>query len=216
MNPEAKKITDEIKKEIEDNENKNFLGTHSNGKEYKFYKFANLDLFRNKIYSGQTSIEDALEEQGEMEKLLISLKKYNPSNDYKINTRKEVSKNAEDVLDTRKKIINTFRDGTLPLAKNMQKRQTKETKIDSMHRPISELKDLKDNLDKHTKLSTTVGDNQIGINVTKNFLNGILSGRINKDNIKNKYLEEIYDAKKLLDEAIVKKNKLDQNTVFGE
>ena len=122
-------------------------------------------MFRNKIYSGQTSIEDALEEQGEMEKLLISLKKYNPSNDYKINTRKEVSKNAEDVLDTRKKIINGFRDSTLPLAKNMQKRQTKETKIDSMHRPISELKDLKDNLDKHTKLSTTVGDNQIGINV---------------------------------------------------
>ena len=61
-------------------------------------------------------------------------------------------------------------------------------------------------------MSTTVGDNQIGIDVIKKVLNGILSGRINKDNVKNKYLEEIYDAKKLLDEAIVKKiQKLDQN-----
>ena len=40
-----------------------------------------------------------------MEKLLMSLKKYNPSNDYKINARKEVLKNAEDLLEKRNKII---------------------------------------------------------------------------------------------------------------
>ena len=81
-----------------------------------------------------------------------------------------------------------------------------------MHRPISELKDLKDNLDKYNKLSTTVGDEKIGIDVIKKNLSGILSGRINKDNIKDKYLEEIHDVKKLLDEALVKKiQKLDQN-----
>ena len=81
-----------------------------------------------------------------------------------------------------------------------------------MHRPISELKDLKDNLDKYNKLSTTVGDEKIGIDVIKKILSGILSGRINKDNIKDKYLEEIHDVKKLLDEALVKKiQKLDQN-----
>ena len=56
-----------------------------------------------------------------MEKLLMSLKKYNPSNDHKINVRKEVLKNAEDLLETRNKIINAFRDGTLPLAENGQK-----------------------------------------------------------------------------------------------
>ena len=130
LNPEAKKLIDEIKTEIEEYENKNFLCTHSNGKEYNFYKFADLNLFGNKIYSSQTSIEDALKEQSEMEKLLISLKKYNPSNDYKINARKEVLKIEEDVLETRNKIINAFRDGTPPLAKNVQKEQTKEIKID--------------------------------------------------------------------------------------
>ena len=87
----------------------------------------------------------------------------------------------------------------------MQKEQTKEAKIDWIHRLISELKDYKDSLDVYSKLSTTFGEEKNGMDVIKIFLNGILSGRINKDNVKNKYLEEIYDAKKLLDEAIVKK-----------
>ena len=50
----------------------------------------------------------------------MSLKKYNPSNDYKINARKEVFKNAEDLLETRNKIINAFRDGTFPFAKKLK------------------------------------------------------------------------------------------------
>ena len=82
--------------------------THSNGKEYNFYKFPYLDLFGNKIFNGKTSVEDALEGQAKMEKLLISLKKYDPSNDYKITTRKEVLKNAEDLLETRNKIFNAL------------------------------------------------------------------------------------------------------------
>ena len=57
-----------------------------------------------------------------MEKLLMSLKKYDPSNDHKIKTRKEVLKNAEDLLETRNKIINAFRDGIFPFAKDVQKK----------------------------------------------------------------------------------------------
>ena len=183
LNPEANNLIDEIKKEIEENEGKNFLCTHSNGKEYNFYKFGNLDLFGNKSFSGQTSIEDALEEQSKMEKLM-SLKKYKSSNDYKKNARKQVLKNAENLLETRNNIINAFRDGTFPLAKNVQKGQTKEAKIDWMHRPISELKDLKDKLDTYSKLSTAVSDKKIGVDSIKIFLNGILFGGINKDNVK--------------------------------
>ena len=58
LNPEAKGLMNEINKEIKDNKDKNFLCTHSNGKEFKFYKFANLNLFGNKIFNGKTSIED--------------------------------------------------------------------------------------------------------------------------------------------------------------
>ena len=32
------------------------------GKKFNFYKFANLNLFGNKIFNGKTSLEDALKE----------------------------------------------------------------------------------------------------------------------------------------------------------
>ena len=48
--------------------------------QFKFYKFANLNLFGNKNFNGKTSTEDTLEEQVKMKKLLMSLKKYDPSN----------------------------------------------------------------------------------------------------------------------------------------
>ena len=102
-----------------------FFSTHSNGKEYSFYKFANLNLFGNKIFNGKTSIEHALEEQAKMEKLLMSLKKYDPSNDYKIETRKEVLKNAY-LLKIRNKIIRTFENGIFPIAKDVQKKKPKK------------------------------------------------------------------------------------------
>ena len=92
LDPEAKRLMDEINKEIKDNEDKHCLCPHSNWEEFNFYKFANLNLFGNKIFNGKTSIEHALEEQAKMEKLLKSLKKYNPSNSCKIKTRKEVLK----------------------------------------------------------------------------------------------------------------------------
>ena len=53
---------DEFNKEIKDNGDKKFLCTHSNGKEFNFYKFANLNLFGKKKFNGKTSIADALEE----------------------------------------------------------------------------------------------------------------------------------------------------------
>ena len=54
-----------------------------------------------------------------MKKLLMSLKKYDPSNYYKIKTRKGLLKNAEDLLETRNKIIKVFEDGIFPLAKDV-------------------------------------------------------------------------------------------------
>ena len=121
MNSEAKRLVDEINKEIKDNEDKKFLCIHSNRKEINFYKSVNLNLFGNKNFNGKTSIEDALEEQAKMEKLLMSLKRYDPSNSYKIKTRKEFLKNAEDLFKIRNKIIKVFEDGIFPLAKDIQK-----------------------------------------------------------------------------------------------
>ena len=60
-----------------------------------------------------------------MEKLLMSLKKYDPSNDYKIKSRKEVLKNTEDLFESRKKIIKAFEDVIFQLAKDVQKKTKK-------------------------------------------------------------------------------------------
>ena len=57
LNPETKRLMDEINKEIKNNEDKNFLCINSNGKEYDFYKLANLNLLGNKVFSGKTSMK---------------------------------------------------------------------------------------------------------------------------------------------------------------
>ena len=77
-----------------------------------------------------------------MEKLLMSLKKYDPSNTYKIKTGKDVLKSAEDLFETRNKIINAFRDGIFPFAKNLQKEQTKEVNLNLINRASNELDDV--------------------------------------------------------------------------
>ena len=75
LDPKATRLMNNINKEINDNEDKIFLCTHSNGKEFNFYKFANLSLFGNKVFNGKTSIKDALKEQVKMEKIINEFKK---------------------------------------------------------------------------------------------------------------------------------------------
>ena len=87
-------------------------------------------MFGNKIHSGQTSAEDALEEQSKTEKLLMSLQEYKPLTDYKVNAGKEFLKNAEDLLEIRNKIVNAFRDCTFRLAIKMcKKNRLKKQKL---------------------------------------------------------------------------------------
>ena len=158
------------------------MSAHSNGKEFNFYKFANLNLFGNKIFKAKTSIEDALEEQAKMEQLLMSLKKYNPSNDYKINARKEVLKNAEDLLETRNKIINAFTDGTFPFAKNVRKEQTKKINLNWINRPSNELDDVIRKIRSESGLNIIIDKKKITLNNKEDFLKDILTGKIDNRN----------------------------------
>ena len=72
----------------------------------------------------------------------MGFKKNDPSNSYKIKTRKVVLKNAWDLYQTRNKIINAFSDGIFPLAKNVQKEQAQVINLGWMHRPSNELREL--------------------------------------------------------------------------
>ena len=96
-----------------------------------------------------------------MEKFLMSLKKYDPSNSYKIKTRKEILKNPEDLFETRNKIINAFRDGIFPLAKYVQKEQTKEINLGWMHRPSTELRDLIEKIKSNSNLEAKINGKKL-------------------------------------------------------
>ena len=96
-----------------------------------------------------------------MEKLLMSLKKYDPSNSYKIKTRKEVLKNAEDLSETKNKIINAFIDGIFPLAKKVQNEQTKVVNLEWKHRPRNELRDLKEKIKSNSDLGARINGKKL-------------------------------------------------------
>ena len=130
--------------------------THSYGKEYNFYKFANLNLLGNKIFSGITSIKDAKDEQFDMKKLIIALDGYDPSNTIKKKTKNEVLENAKELFETRNKIIREFEDGTFPLGKNVPKEQAKEVDLSWLYRPNDELKDLIGQIESNSKLIATI------------------------------------------------------------
>ena len=87
VHPKAKELMDEINEEVEENEDKKFVCTHSNGKEYNFYTFTELKRFGSKTFSGKPSIKDAIKEQVKLKKLLISLKKYDPVNKKRKDTK---------------------------------------------------------------------------------------------------------------------------------
>ena len=80
----AQQLIDEISEIVEEYEDKDFSITHSNGTEYDFYKFTNLNRFGSKLSSGNMSVEDPIKEQVRMETLLENLKKYNSTNEKSI------------------------------------------------------------------------------------------------------------------------------------
>ena len=52
-----------------------------------------------------------------MERLLMSLKKYNPTSKKRKDVKDDVGKNAEELSGIRDRIIRAFEDGTFPLPK---------------------------------------------------------------------------------------------------
>ena len=168
-------------------------------KEYNFYQFANLNTFGKKIFNGKTSIEDALEEQAKMKKLLMRLKKYDPSNDYQLKTRKKVSKNAENLFEKRNKIINAFDDGIFPFAKDVQKKETKEVNLDWMHRPKNQLQNVIENIKSDSDLNVIIAKKKIALSDMEYVLNDIVTEKINnKYDAKQEYLKKIQDDEHLL------------------
>ena len=101
-------LVNKIRKAIRENRNKNFVCTHSNGTQYDFNQYIDLNQFGNEIFSDEISIEDARNEQDNMKILINKLKNYGPSNPKKIKFRQEVLDNAQKLYNIRNNIINAF------------------------------------------------------------------------------------------------------------
>ena len=99
------------------NKTKKFICIHTNRKPCDFNKFRGLKQFGNDIFSGTNLIEEAKDEQDKMERLLMSLKKYNPTSKKRKDAKDEVGKNAEELFGIRDRIIRASEDGTFPLPK---------------------------------------------------------------------------------------------------
>ena len=87
----AKEIFVKIKDADEEVDYDNLVCAHSDGKTiYDFNKFKSLEEFMNDVYLRPISIKYAKDRQNKMNKLMIDLKNYSPTNKDKIRSRSGV------------------------------------------------------------------------------------------------------------------------------
>ena len=103
------------------------------------------------------------------------------------------------MFETRNKIINALEDGTFPLAKDMQEKQTKEANFKWLHRTKDELESVIKYIRSESDLNVIIDTKKITLNNTEDFLKDILTGKINKRNdAKKEYLKKTQDDVDLL------------------
>ena len=132
----------------------------------------------------------------------MSFRKYDQSNTYKTKTRKEVLKNAEDLFKVRNKIIKVFEDGTFQLAEDVQEKQTKEVNFEWLHRPKDELESVIEEIKLNSGLESSICGKKVTLSVLEDFLNDIVTGKIdNKYDAEKENREKTLDDEKLLEKT---------------
>ena len=104
---QAVELVNKINRVIRENKNKSLVCTHSNGTQYDFNKYRDVNQFGNDLYNGELLIDDARNEQYEMQILINKLKSYDTRNKRK-KIKDEVVANAKKLYNIRNDIINTF------------------------------------------------------------------------------------------------------------
>ena len=79
-NKTAVELVNKIKKEIKNNRNRNFVCTNTRGEQYDFNQYRDLNQFGNEIYSDKITLDEARDEQYNMQILINKLKAYSPTN----------------------------------------------------------------------------------------------------------------------------------------
>ena len=82
---------------------------------YNFSNFTFLLKFTSKIYPRDLMLQEAKDDQQELEILINKLNNdYSPRNETKINERNDVLNSAKKLFFTREKIISAFKKGIFP------------------------------------------------------------------------------------------------------
>ena len=97
-NKTAVDLVNKIKKEIRDNKNKNLVCTNTNGTQYDFNQYRDLNQFGNEIYSDEILLDEAKNEKYEMSILINKLKGFDGRNPKKKKSRDEALDNAKKAL----------------------------------------------------------------------------------------------------------------------
>ena len=135
-NKEAVKVVNKSNKVSRENRNKNFVCAHSNGTQYDFNQYRDLNQYENDIYNGELSINDAKNEQNNVAILINELKNYGPTNPKKVKSRQEVLGNANRPYAIRNDIINGFKNKIFTTkqagTKDISKSKSEESDITDM------------------------------------------------------------------------------------
>ena len=172
-----------------------------------FVNYKDLNEFGREIQFGEISLDEAEKQQEELLNKMNKLKKHNPRNDDRKESKKEVLDKIEKVFNARIDIIKGFRDGIFLIRPETEKHKT------DMSEPESD-KEQPKKIPEWIKISNnafTLLKNRIGNAVNKNlgpfidkeknnylplqeFLQNILDGRFNNaEEAREYYTTNIYE-----------------------
>ena len=169
------KSGDEIRKKSKENDNKKYMYTTTNNTPFNFGEY-NIRLMGSRFSTRDLTLDEAKDEQETMPKKIEDLKsRANPKRGRVIienkKSMKEVIKNAEDLYETRRQIINILEG----------KEETEdESNLYWLHRPKKELEDLIKNIKIDVNLE---GEDHTKImkKDLESFVDNIMAGKINNE-----------------------------------
>ena len=187
----SKRLGDKIRKKSKENDNKKYMYTTTNNTPFNFGEY-NIRLMGSRFSTRDLTLDEAKDEQETMPKKIEAIKsRANPKRGrVKIENKKsikEVIKNAEDLYETRRQIINILEG----------KEETEdESNLYWLHRPKKELEDLIKNIKIDVNLE---GEDHTKImkKDLESFVDNIMAGKINNEKTaREEYIKNFFDYKK--------------------
>ena len=127
-NYEANKLLSEFKKIDETLDNAELVCTKTDGSKYNFNIFALSLKFIEKIHNYGITLDEAMDDQEKLEKLISRLENYNAKNKKKIDKKNKVLKSAVELFHVREIIVDYFKKGIFHLKVMYLKQKKKNQK----------------------------------------------------------------------------------------